>query len=169
MGSWLKRLVEVVDGANQVSSQPIAWTPERWEAVAAVSKEANAGVRALLAVAPSTVCRSDVRQVLSAEGKIAGFVAAMIWGFGPVSYGPHRVHKMLTAQRGDDASLTVIDRIMTVAASSGAAEGFGDLWLSGRSQVHGLGTAFGTKALYFAASTGRSGFCAHRFDRPGRA
>lgn len=132
----------------------IPWRPTDWARVKKHSHEAAVAVEQL---PPGGIRRDDVRRVVADNGDLAGFVAAMIWGFGTTAYGPHRVFEMLTEQRDVEPPVDVIHRIMVTARSEGVAAGFGSLWSKGRTRVHGLGTAFGTKALYFAGTGGGAG------------
>ncbi len=154
--SWWTTLTGVVDTID-VDAQRISWSPDRWDDVSDVSGDARTAIRKLRAINPNSIARADVRAVCAAEGPVAGFVAAMIWGFGPTGYGPHRLHQMLTAKRGHTGPDEVIVDIMEVAARQGAGKGFSALWASGRTRVLGLGTAFGTKALHFATNESTPG------------
>jgi hypothetical protein len=157
MESWLKLLVDQAGGLEAVRCQSIGWKPAAWDQVAAVSSEAATAVSTLAELAPTSIQRNHVRAVGIAAGPVAEFVAAMIWGFGLTPYGPHRLVGMLTESRDDQPPLMTIEQIMGTAQRKGAAAGFGALWRNGRSRVYGLGIAFGTKALYFAADDGTPG------------
>lgn len=100
-----------------------------------------------------TITREMVFDYQDADAT-ALLVAAMLWGFGPLGYGPYRVAQMLQGRRGGGAVSDVIDDIRTVARTDPAA-GFAALFSSGRTRVPQLGIAMGTKLLYFSA--GRRG------------
>ena len=152
MTQWLVHLIEHNGGADAVEEQGVNWTPTKWAAVAATSNEAKDAVERLTQLAPQRISRACVRDMLSTQGPVPGFVAAMTWGFGPVSYGPSRVMKMLTKPRGEGGPLATIESVVAAATTDGAKAGFSSLWFDGRSRVYGLGTAFGTKVLHFAAT-----------------
>lgn len=77
----------------------------------------------------------------------------MVWGFGPTGYGASRTAKMLSSYGAAAAS----EHIWVTAREQGARAGFSALWHNQRSRVRGLGTAFGTKVLYFAATAATPG------------
>ncbi len=82
------------------------------------------------------------------DDPLALFIAAMAWGFGRHPRAPGRVARMLTPPGADPRP--IIDDIVGSARSS-AADGFTALFERRRGRLPGLGTAFGTKLLYFAA------------------
>jgi hypothetical protein len=87
------------------------------------------------------------------EGAIRAFLAAMIWGYGPVGYGPYRTARVLRENPGAAERLAAIARI---ARHDGGLAAFGDI---AAQPLRYLGVAFGTKYLYFctAASPGKPG------------
>lgn len=80
--------------------------------------------------------------------------ASMIWGFGPVGYGPHRLGRMLTAENAD-----VIAAEVVAGAQTGAKAGFRALFRNWRPRLPYLGVAFGTKLLAFATSPDEERSC----------
>jgi len=70
-------------------------------------------------------------------------IAAMAWGFGTTGYGGFRTAAML-------GHLEAIEAIVATARSASAAEAYQRLWDRNHAAVPYLGTAFGTKLLYFA-------------------
>ena len=76
-------------------------------------------------------------------------ITAMAWGFGTSPYGPYRVRSMLVDDDGKARLVGTLDDIVDNAAA-GPRQGFGALWKNRRPRVPRLGTAFGTKVLYFA-------------------
>lgn len=99
-----------------------------------------------------SLTREAVRDAHTKLGPHGGFLAALVWGFGPTGYGASRAAKILTASSADTAA-----NIWATAAERGAQAGFSSLWNRGRSRIKGLGTAFGTKILYFAATEATPG------------
>jgi hypothetical protein len=79
---------------------------------------------------------------------LALFIATMAWGFGRHPRAPGRVARMLSPPGGDPRS--ILDDIVGAACRS-SSEGFSALFESHRGRLPGLGPAFGTKLLYFAA------------------
>ena len=71
-------------------------------------------------------------------------LAAMVWGFGSIAYGPSRTQKMLDTE---DASSRLSQ--MVAAARISAAEGYAALWQRD-ANIKYLKSAMGTKLLYFA-------------------
>ena len=82
----------------------------------------------------------------STEATARLFVASMMFGFGPVGYGPYRTQQMLN----DPAALKRLATVRAVARTEGPGQGYGCLADRGVGRVVGLGPAFGTKFLYFA-------------------
>ncbi len=78
-------------------------------------------------------------------------VASMLWGFGPIAYGPYRTAQMLTQRDSNVSVSSVVDDIRTQASESPEA-GFGSLFASRRPRLRQLGIAMGTKLLYFAGA-----------------
>jgi len=87
------------------------------------------------------------------EGAVQAFLTAMIWGYGPVGYGPYRTARVLHENPGAAERLAAIARI---ARRDGGLAAFGDV---AAQPLRYLGVAFGTKYLYFctAASPDKPG------------
>jgi hypothetical protein len=79
---------------------------------------------------------------------VRGFVAAMVWGYGPVGYGAFRTARVL---RENDR---VADRLMEVAARARDDGGPAAFELLAKNRLHWLGVAFATKYLFFCAAAG---------------
>lgn len=81
-------------------------------------------------------------------------IASYIWGQGPNGYGPHRLRQILASapRGGSDVDVCLRDAV-AVMQSGHAVDGYRRL----RGAVPGLGPAFFTKFLYFAAAA--SGAC----------
>jgi hypothetical protein len=71
-------------------------------------------------------------------------LAAMVWGFGSIAYGPSRTQKMLDTK---DSSSRLNQIIAAARISAGA--GYAALWHRG-ADIKYLKSAMGTKLLYFA-------------------
>jgi hypothetical protein len=75
------------------------------------------------------------------------FVATMVWGFGPLGFGPARVENMLATARCQ----SILQNIIATARTATLDTMFGNLFKpNGRGRIYGLGTAFGTKLLHVA-------------------
>jgi hypothetical protein len=135
-------------------TQMIPWCPPRWlralsadsdlfEELEASSKTAPDGWMLLPRCAVFGVSDGSAKNLL---------LAAMVWGFGSVAYGPSRTQKMLKTK---DA-VSRLEGIVAAARTSPSA-GYGALWQRG-ADIKYLKSAMGTKLLYFAgydASTAR--------------
>lgn len=101
----------------------------------------RAGSRGLL--------RSDVTAV--ADNALDLLVTSMVWGFGPLGYGPARTAKMLAT----DSVASIAAEIVETVRSHGAGRGFSALFKpSGSGRIYGLAVAMGPKLLYFACRDG---------------
>lgn len=68
------------------------------------------------------------------------FLAAMIWGYGRIGYGPHRTHRMLqTVNVGE-----ILRESFDAVAMGNFSQAYADL------QINWCGPSFFTKFLYFA-------------------
>ena len=106
-----------------------------------------------LASLPNPISRADVIDAcreahLGSEAAVRGFLAAMIWGYGKVGYGPYRTARVLSDTAGAAASLAEVAR---VARDEGGPAAF--VWLA-KHRLRGLGVAFATKYLFFCAAAG---------------
>jgi hypothetical protein len=150
MERWVAKLSDGVGPTGQL----IEWNPANWTEVGTSAFPAGATIQHLeRASVPSArgrpaLTRQAVRETHAALGPRGGFVAALVWGFGPTGYGASRVRKIL----GSPSAAAIVEDIWDTAATEGARAGFSALWENGRSRITGLGTAFGTKVLYFAAT-----------------
>ena len=77
-------------------------------------------------------------------------VASMVWGFGPIAYGPYRTAQMLTERDASETVSSIVEDIRAAARQSPEA-GFASLFSSRRTRLRQLGIAMGTKLLYFSA------------------
>lgn len=73
------------------------------------------------------------------------FIAAMVWGYGPVGYGPFRTARVL--QENADAG----DRLAAVARVARDSGGMAAFEHIANRPLRYLGVAFGTKYLYFCS------------------
>jgi Putative 8-oxoguanine DNA glycosylase OGG-like protein len=97
---------------------------------------------------PNPISRDDARRLAdpaTPDGAVQVFLASMIWGYGPVGYGPWRTKRVL------DSNAQAAERLAEVArtvVAGGALDGFRDM--AAKPLKH-LGVAFGTKYLYFVS------------------
>ncbi|MBN9794429.1 hypothetical protein DMP17_38480 [Pseudonocardia sp. TMWB2A] len=130
------------------SQQPIRWNRRSW-------------LRRLDDLPEITVLRDDslgdevsreqVTDVFRAVGRTRtvtdAFVAAMVWGYGPVGYGPYRTRRVLTANQNAASRL---HEVLSAAAVGDRKRAFD---LARAPGLKYLGPAFGTKFLYYASLT----------------
>ena len=156
VAEWMNQLVEEFGGAKSAETQEIEWNPKEWEPLVngdSIPEEGRVAIEELsLLTKGKGITRQHVRAVGAKCGDVGLFTAAMIWGLKPNGYGPYRLGQMLTTQRHGRNPVEVINGIVQTARTRSSAEGFGSLWTNGASRVFQLGTAFGTKVLYFAAA-----------------
>lgn len=121
--------------------RPVSWSREKWID--------RLGDRAVLRKLPDQVGRQDVvdvfAEVTDEASAVDAFVAAMVWGFGPVGYGAWRTQRILKVN--PDAGQRLLSIAGTTAAKGGV-EGFHEM---AKAPLKYLGVAFGTKFLFFAA------------------
>lgn len=124
-------------------AQPItAWSLESWLKYLPDHEQLLRGL-------PKGISREHVVAVASGihtpADAVDAFVAAMVWGFGMVGYGPYRTSRVLTKNR--DAGDRLAELAGRVAADGGPAA-FD--WLVGH-RLEGLGVAFSTKFMFFCS------------------
>jgi hypothetical protein len=94
------------------------------------------------------VCADATHDAAAAE---RAFLAVMVWGYGKVAYGRHRVREILAETQGADHLLVGVARTL---ANDGALAAYCRLGDGGDCRLKGLGPAFGTKYLYFCQPAG---------------
>ena len=110
----------------------------------------------LLRQLPRRLGRASVRDVCAdaaLDGTTAqrAFLAVMVWGFGSVGYGRHRVHEILSDTPRSAERLVAVARTLAGRGVLTAYRRLGDLE---DCRLKGLGPAFGTKYLYFCQPAG---------------
>jgi hypothetical protein len=133
--------------AGRPSQRGAAWARAPW--LATFPDQAD-----YLNVIPSPLDRRAVTALCAdaasdTASAARGFIAAMIWGYGRVDYGPFRTARIL---RGMDQSATILQAAAREAISHGGPAAFD--WLS-EHRLRGLGVSFATKYLFFCTD-GRS-------------
>ncbi|MCD9625631.1 hypothetical protein [Rhabdothermincola salaria] len=140
------RSISDLQSDGSILHHSVAWNPEAWRAVPLSSTNAFLEDAVDLTVShPGRISRNDVIALGATDERL--FLGAMVFGFGPVGYGPHRVGEMVTK-----TGPTFAERLaaITAAGALGPAESW-DAIRSSASRVTGLGIAFGTKVTYFAS------------------
>ena len=89
--SELKALVDEWQTNGKAEQERFSWPHNRW--LAAIPEATTT-----LEVLPNPIGRSDVRTTCSGAASdpqqaLEGFVAAMVWGYGSVGYGPWRTRR----------------------------------------------------------------------------
>lgn len=133
-------------GAHDAAAQTIRVTATAWKTVLAKSRP---NVWNSLE-ARESVDRAWVRSFQDAPA-LDLLAASMVWGFGPISYGPFRVREMLTTRGADQSA----EAIRADLRDGGPEKGFASLFAKGRPRLRYLGVAFGTKFLAFATDPDR--------------
>ena len=129
---------------NQVGrppQRPIPWSRSGWSA--ALPEQAE-----FIASLPNPINRAAVRDLAqsaasSPDAATAAFVAAMVWGYGRVGYGPFRTARVLSAT--PDSGQVLMEVAQRADADGGPAA---FAWLA-QHRLRGLGVAFATKYLFF--------------------
>lgn len=105
---------------------------------------------AFLSALPEPIDRAEATRhaahARTAESAQQAFLAAMIWGYGPVGYGPWRTARVLTDNTRAAERLAEVARI---AQDHGGAAAFRDL---ADKPLRYLGVAFGTNYLRFVTA-----------------
>jgi len=93
------------------------------------------------------------READTPNSAVRAFIATMIWGYGPVGYGPYRTVRVL--RENPDAA----ERLAAVARIARHEGGLAAFTAIAAQPLRYLGVAFGTKYLYFctAASADKPG------------
>ncbi|RZT87178.1 hypothetical protein EV383_4088 [Pseudonocardia sediminis] len=118
------------------------WYPRSW-------RDRLVDYRSVLDQLPSQVCRSDAAEwavgIDNAHRAGEAFVAAMVWGYGPVGYGPYRTARIL--EENEQAT----ERLLKIAEPAVEGDRMRAFRQAANSPLKHLGVAFGTKFLYFCS------------------
>lgn len=143
--------------SGEAAPSPSPWKRERWE---------RAGVNVPNALSDAPIDREEATRWaarLTADDRQAqrdAFVVAMIWGYGPVPYGPFRTHRIMARPEFADE----LAEVTRVAIEHGGVAAY-RLVHQRRSEKPGaagiflkwLGPAFGTKYIYFITRANQHG------------
>lgn len=128
---------------GRLAQPPIRWSRDTWRRYFPSHRE-------FLDALPERIDRAEVTShaahATTPEGAERAFLAAMIWGYGRVGYGPWRTARVLTENPGAAVRLA---EVAGVARDDGGVAAFRDL--AGR-PLRYLGVAFGTKYLRFVTA-----------------
>jgi hypothetical protein len=129
------------DGSGRPAQSGTAWPLASWETTFPDQK-------AYLASLPNPLDRQAVTEACASAAAspneaVQGFIAAMIWGYGRVGYGPFRTARVLT---GNQRSPALLQEAARRVQRSGGPASFE--WLADH-RLHGLGVSFATKYLFF--------------------
>lgn len=125
--------------------QSVSWNPRRWLARRELAPWHHV-IESLAEV--GDIPRSEVRRY--AEGDPTNLlIASMVWGYGPLSYGPARVAEMVAGSRTGEPIRTVLETMRTEVRRS-PASGFTAVFWRREPKLRRLGTSYATKYLHFA-------------------
>lgn len=107
----------------------------------------NDTLRSMLQQFPREISRGDLGELANQAKKHPTvtsahelFVGTMLWGYGPVGYGPYRVSKMLRSSDSNRVLLRALEKILAGDIRAAYSE----------FQLQMCGSAFFTKHFYFA-------------------
>jgi hypothetical protein len=145
----LEGLVEEWRSEGEPAHKGIEWPRSDWLAAFPAHEDLLRRLPRLLARASvRDVCADASRDGAAAEG---AFLAVMVWGFGRVGYGRHRVQEILAGTPRPAERLVAVARTLAARGVLAAYRRLGD---DGDCRLKGLGPAFGTKYLYFCQPAG---------------
>jgi len=152
----LRELLQRWEAAGRPLQGPTSWPVRSWQAWFPEHSE-------YLGSLPNPITRAHCIAACheglgQPDDVVHGFLAAMVWGYGRVGYGPFRTARVL---RENDAVTSTLAEAARIARTDGGPQAFE--WLS-RHRLRGLGVAFATKYLFFCAA-GRDGAPALILDR----
>lgn len=148
---WLKQGVE-----KPVSEQRIPWDPASWrhglgDHDSTVARlEAESGQQK--GEDQPRLARDPVHRIAGEGDPVALLVASMVWGFGPIGYGPWRTREMLDTP----GALGQLEELARATRKDGAVVAYARL-RNRKQRPKWLGPAFGTKFLHFAGWRSGSG------------
>lgn len=145
----LEGLVEEWRSEGEPAQKGIEWPRSDWLADFPIHQD-------LLRQLPRLLDRASVRDVCADAGRDEttaerAFLAVMVWGFGSVGYGRHRVHEILSDTPRSAERLVGVARTLAARGVMAAYRRLGD---DEDCRLKRLGPAFGTKYLYFCQPVG---------------
>jgi len=145
----LHGLVEEWRSEGEPGQKGINWPRSDWLAAFPAHED-------LFRQLPRLLARASVRDVCAdatRDGRAAerAFLTVMVWGFGRVGYGRHRVQEILAGTPRPAERLAGVARTL---ADRGVLAAYRRLSDDADCRLNGLGPAFGTKYLYFCQPSG---------------
>jgi hypothetical protein len=130
--------------AGRPPQPPTAWRPHRWTPWFPEHAE-------YLNALPNPINRTDVAAQFAGadfdeDTAVQAFLAAMVWGYGRIGYGPYRSARVLASV--DRAGFHLLETLR-ISRDAGGMAGFAYL---AQNRLKGFGVAFATKYLYFCVS-----------------
>jgi len=135
-----QRLEHLVATRGHDPQPPARWSHRSWQAALPSHQD-------FLKQLPDRLGRDDVEKIARScsddTDVIRVFIAAMVWGYGPVGYGPYRTARVL-AENPDlqDKLGEAATRVRTEGGPAAFA------WLA-KNRIKRLGVAFATKYLFY--------------------
>ena len=136
--------------AGRTKQSPSHWKPQAW------TRQLPQYASLLESIPKSPIGRTDgiqlVGDVADEESAVRVFLIAMIWGYGPVGYGPFRTRRVLESH---DAPARLLE-VAKIARSQGGLAAFEHIQKRrerDRGYLKYLGPAFGSKYLYFLTAS----------------
>ncbi|WP_147084473.1 MULTISPECIES: hypothetical protein [Micrococcus] len=161
----LQRSFDAWAAAGRPADEPTRWSFDHWTAHVPdlpACLECEPLTRAVVTGYAAKVTAEDLAVQRDA------FIAAMVWGYGRVGYGPSRVERIM-AQPGFEEQLADVTRITLEQGGPAAFEHIRQQRKSGVGCLKHLGAAFGTKYLYFLTKAHRESDIAPVLDSVVRA
>lgn len=136
--------------AGRPSQVPSRWKLDSWIRQLPECKAVLSGLP------QGAIDRSDAieltGEVNDEESAVRAFLISMIWGYGPVGYGPYRSRRVLNSP---DAPARLL-KVARIAQTAGGLKAFEHIEVqrrADRAYLKYLGPAFGTKYLYFLTAS----------------
>lgn len=144
------------DRAGRPSAEPSPWRRTFWEARVAVPEKLSS------VPIDREVATEWARRVTAGDrvSQAQAFVVAMIWGHGPVPYGPYRTQRIMEQSQFSDHLAEVTEATLYRGGIAGYRTVYEHRWLGEHRDpgyLKWLGPAFGTKYLYFLTRAHRPG------------
>jgi hypothetical protein len=162
-GVWASERIGVSSGGPPQPTPDVRrhradWNPRAWRTELSRLSEPLDALEELEGADGSSVSRGYLIDLAVAcaggftfEQALRLLTVSLVWGFGSTGYGPYRSRQILRhAMARPDALLNMAD-LASIDAGGAYRDG---LWSRSRPAIRGLGTAFGTKFLYFASYAG---------------
>ncbi|MFG3131897.1 8-oxoguanine DNA glycosylase OGG fold protein [Streptomyces tendae] len=141
LGQWLADPEHGRRYANGSGPHTILYVPAKWTTVTPWPTTFTDRIAAESASVSRAEVVAAVRAAERSGSWAEAFVATQVWGYGAIGYGPHRTRQVLTQPHAE----AVLTESVSLLVDEGAVAAYEAL-----NTLHGLGSAFITKFLYFA-------------------